>query len=216
VKPSKSVSASPSESEAIAEEQTQTPSETSSVSAPGEAANIGKTAQSALEDSLVETASKKAESDPKEILKIGKPDSVTALGTEPTKERNAGNNGESQKRHASVPTDGLAKNRIVNGFEAKVNIGQQEKHIPGTNNYKNEIKNGKPKSPMNGNVDEIQVLLNKKAGTGEMIGTNKERVEFGEVIGQYVDITTGTATNTEIGIIHYGKKGAHIVPARPR
>ncbi|AKA70517.1 polymorphic toxin type 50 domain-containing protein [Clostridium scatologenes] len=114
------------------------------------------------------------------------------------------------------PIEGAGNPKIVNGFEAKVNVGQQQKHIPGTNNYKNEIANGKIKSPMNGNVDYIQGLLNKKAGTGEMIGTNKERVDFGDVIGQYVDPTTGTATDTTIGIIHYGKNGAHIVPARPK
>ncbi len=105
---------------------------------------------------------------------------------------------------------------IVNGFELKVNVGQQQKHMPGTNNYKNEIANGKIKSPMNGNVDDIQNLLNKKTGTGEMIGTNKERVDFGDIIGQYVDPTTRIGTDTSIGIIHYGKNGAHIVPARPK
>ena len=48
-----------------------------------------------------------------------------------------------------------------------------------------------------------------------MIGNNKERVDFGKVIGQYVDSTTGNGTDPTIGIIHYGNKGAHIVPARP-
>ena len=105
--------------------------------------------------------------------------------------------------------------KIVNGFEAKVNVGQQEKHIPGTNNYKNEIANGKVKSTINGDANDVQRLLDEKAGTGTMIGNNKERVNFGEVIGQYVDPNTGIATDTTVGIIHYGKNGAHIVPARP-
>ena len=38
---------------------------------------------------------------------------------------------------------------------------------------------------------------------------------FGQVIGKYVDPNTGVGTETTIGIIHYGEKGAHIVPARP-
>lgn len=50
---------------------------------------------------------------------------------------------------------------------------------------------------------------------GSFIGINKERVDFGKVIGQYVDPNTGIVKETTIGIIHYGKKGAHIVPARP-
>ncbi|SFR97778.1 polymorphic toxin type 50 domain-containing protein [Anaeromicropila populeti] len=98
----------------------------------------------------------------------------------------------------------------------KVNVGQQEKHIPGTNNYKNEIAKGKVKSIIKGDANDVQRLLDEKAGTGTMIGNNKERVNFGEVIGQYVDPNTGIATDTTVGIIHYGKNGAHIVPARPK
>ena len=64
-------------------------------------------------------------------------------------------------------------------------------------------------------MKDIQKLLDEKAGTGTMIGDNKERVDFGQVIGQYVNPTTGEATDTTMGIIHYGNKGAHIVPARP-
>ena len=105
--------------------------------------------------------------------------------------------------------------KTVNGFEAKVNVGQQNKHIPGTNEYKTALNNGQTKSIINGNSSDIQKLLDSKAGTGEFLGTNKERVDFGQVIGQYVDSNTGIGVDTTVGIIHYGKKGAHIVPARP-
>ena len=91
----------------------------------------------------------------------------------------------------------------------------KKKHIPGTNEYENLIASGCTKSPMRGTLDDNQKLLDRKAGTGSMIGNNKERVDFGEVIGQYVDPITGQATDTTMGIIHYGSKGAHIVPARP-
>lgn len=103
----------------------------------------------------------------------------------------------------------------VNGYDAKVNPGQQNKHIPGTNEYKNSAANGNNRSTLNGNLDDVQKLLDEKAGTGSMIGNNKERVDFGKVIGQYVDPVTDQATDTTMGIIHYGNKGAHIVPARP-
>lgn len=99
----------------------------------------------------------------------------------------------------------------VNGYEARVNPGQQNKHILGTNENKTS---GEHRSIMYGTLEDIQKLLDDKAGTGSPIGSNKERVDFGQIIGQYVD-GDGKATETSIGIIHYGKKGAHIVPARP-
>jgi len=60
-------------------------------------------------------------------------------------------------------------------------------------------------------------LLDDFAGTGQKIpGTNKERVDFGKVIGQYYDDVTGKFVDTTKGIIHYDSKGgAHIVPAKP-
>jgi filamentous hemagglutinin len=43
---------------------------------------------------------------------------------------------------------------------------------------------------------------------------SKERVNFGEKIGIYID-EAGNAFSTTNGIIHYSKDGIHIVPARP-
>lgn len=61
-----------------------------------------------------------------------------------------------------------------------------------------------------------QQLLDEFAGTGQKIGTTKERVDFGKVIGKYYDEATGTYTDITKGIIHYNSKAqAHIVPARP-
>lgn len=47
---------------------------------------------------------------------------------------------------------------------------------------------------------------NDRAGTGDFLGVNKERVNFGQVIGQYVDPNTRIGVETTIGIIHYGKR----------
>lgn len=95
-----------------------------------------------------------------------------------------------------------------------VNQGQQDKHIPGTNNYDQEIAKGNQRSIL---TEDPQKLLNKKAGTGQPIGnSSKERVDFGKVIGQYYDPVSGTFSDTTKGIIHYNSRGqAHIVPARP-
>ncbi len=99
--------------------------------------------------------------------------------------------------------------QTVNGFDTTVNAGKQGKHIVGNNNF---IEG---RSVFNGTVDDAQRLVDNFAGTGEWIGTNKERVNFGEVIGQYVNPTTNEAVDTTVGIIHYSKTGTHIVPAQP-
>lgn len=55
-----------------------------------------------------------------------------------------------------------------------------------------------------GNVNDIQ-----KAG-------DKLRVDFGKTIGKHVDPVTGEEIETTIGLISSGKKGAQIVPGRPK
>ncbi|MDA1475259.1 T7SS effector LXG polymorphic toxin [Bacillus changyiensis] len=105
--------------------------------------------------------------------------------------------------------------REVHGYPAKVKPGAQEKHIPGTPNYKQEVANGKHKSIFIGDNKRAQELLDKFAGKGTKLGNNKERVDFGQPIGKYYDKDTGKYVNTTRGLIHYSKNGAHIVPARP-
>lgn len=96
----------------------------------------------------------------------------------------------------------------------KINVGKQDKHIPGTNNYKQSIASGANRSIL---AENPQQLLDDFAGTGQKIGANKERVDFGKVIGQYYDESTGTFVDTTRGIIHYDSKGgSHIVPSAPR
>lgn len=102
------------------------------------------------------------------------------------------------------------KRRSVNGFDTTVNSGRQGKHIVGNNNY---IEG---RSIFQGGIDDAQRLADEFAGTGVWIGANKERVDFGKVIGRYVNLETGEAVETTIGIIHYSTKGLHIVPAQPR
>jgi len=71
-----------------------------------------------------------------------------------------------------------------------------------------------------GNLKEIQRLINEKAGTGEFINEQRERVDFGKkIIGKYYDRDRKEFFETTWGIIHYGKNGtqAHIVivPSNP-
>ena len=66
-----------------------------------------------------------------------------------------------------------------------------------------------------GSEKKAQSLVNKFAGTGQWFPPNKERINFGQIIGSYVDRKTGKSYKTTMGTIHYSKTGTHIVPAKP-
>lgn len=105
--------------------------------------------------------------------------------------------------------------REVNGFPAKVKSGAQEKHIPETPNYKQEVANGKKKSIFYGDNKKAQELLDKYAGKGEFLKNGREVIDFGQKIGKSYDMKTDKYIETTRGTIHYSKDGAHIVPAKP-
>ncbi|MFD4417562.1 T7SS effector LXG polymorphic toxin, partial [Bacillus safensis] len=80
--------------------------------------------------------------------------------------------------------------REVNGFPAKVKSGAQEKHIPETPNYKQEVANGKKKSIFYGDNKKAQELLDKYAGKGEFLKNGREVIDFGQKIGKTYDMKT--------------------------
>ena len=90
-------------------------------------------------------------------------------------------------------------------------MAKQGKHIPGHSNYieGRSILRADPEA------------LATRAGTGQPVNRVprgqpgfKERVDFGEVIGDFVE--DGVATTTTKGIITYAADGTiHIIPARP-
>lgn len=97
----------------------------------------------------------------------------------------------------------------------KVEIDKQNKHVVGKHNFRQGSGEFTHADPQN--------LLDRFAGKGKPVGDKvhgmpdyRERVNFGEIIGYYVD-----PNNPEIklpttkGIIRYSKKGAHIVPSHP-
>jgi len=100
------------------------------------------------------------------------------------------------------------------GGTIRVNQGQQDKHILGTNNFNQEVAKGINKSIL---TENAQKLLDDFAGTGVRLpNTNREWVDFGKVIGQYFDRITGKYIDTTKGYIHYDSRGnAHIVPSSP-
>jgi hypothetical protein len=75
----------------------------------------------------------------------------------------------------SAGTSGANPNNV------KIKQGQQDKHIQGTNNYNKSVASGKMPSRL---TENAQDLLDEFAGTGNKIpDTNKERVDFGKIIG---------------------------------
>lgn len=95
------------------------------------------------------------------------------------------------------------------GGRTTLHTGRQGKHIVGNKNY---IPG---RSIFLGTIEEAQQLVRKFSGTGTPAGENRERVNFGKVIGYLVNPKTGEKILTTWGIIHYSKSGAHIVPSRP-
>lgn len=87
---------------------------------------------------------------------------------------------------------------------------RQGKHIIGHKNYL------EGKSIFSGSVKEAEYLVKKYSGTGDFVGGGKERVDFGKIIGFYVDKSTGKQYPTTMGIIHTSKDGSHIVPSKPK
>lgn len=102
--------------------------------------------------------------------------------------------------------------RKVKGFTTELHSGAQGKHIPGHSNYDPNAG----RSIFHGSLVHAQELIDKFAGSGTWHGTNKETVDFGEIIGTWVSPDGSERLSTTRGTIHYGKRGAHIVPAAPR
>ena len=99
--------------------------------------------------------------------------------------------------------------------QPRLDHAKQGKHIPGSRTYipgRSTLTDPDP-----------QGLLDRWAGTGQPINDipigrpgSKERVDFGRIIGDYVDPATGMAIRITRGIIAYDRRGrAHIIPARP-
>jgi RHS repeat-associated protein len=92
-----------------------------------------------------------------------------------------------------------------------VDDGKQGKHTPGHNNYQ------AGRSVLTADANQLA----RRAGTGQQIGNipvgqpgSKERIDFGKIIGNYVD-KNGHSMPTTKAIIHYSTSGIHIVPSRP-
>jgi len=95
---------------------------------------------------------------------------------------------------------------VPDDFPRNIHSGQQGKHIPGHNNFtqgRSPLANGvNPQSLLNGVHNGAHPII-------RMTPRGQPVVNFGSTIGQF------GGRNTQIGIIHHGRNGAHIVPANP-
>ena len=98
----------------------------------------------------------------------------------------------------------------TSNISTTIHMGAQGKHISGHNNYISgkSILTSDPQKLLDDfharNVQDVRVISDTKV-----------KVKFNEEIGKHLDSLTGDETSTPCGIIHSGKKGAHIVPALP-
>ncbi len=101
------------------------------------------------------------------------------------------------------PDDNDSNNK--NTISKKIHEGQQGKHIPDHNNFI------ATRSPLNKGINPQKLLDGFHSGKYSTVRNagGKPVVDFGKTIG------THNGNATRYGIIHSGKKGAHIRPANP-
>ena len=117
-------------------------------------------------------------------------------------------------KNAGLYEKDVSLRRKIKAGQISINIesGKQGKHIVGHNNY---IPG---RSYLTVSEDQVQNLVNRYAGTGRMQRdekdkwSHKEIIISDETIGISVDPVTGEEKETNKFVIHYSKKGVHIVP----
>lgn len=110
---------------------------------------------------------------------------------------------------------GKIKESITNTFGQNsllVNKGKQSIHDKTSKKYV------KGRSYLLINVDDVQSVIDSHLETGTHINApygNKVRIYCDKIIGIYVDPVTKKEYPTSVGIVHFSKKGSHLVPQRP-
>lgn len=119
------------------------------------------------------------------------------------------------------------RRRIQNEYSHEMNVGRQNGHYVGTNEYNMYVQKQQRQGLYGPSVvtvtpDELKELFNQYSSTGiimrdEKTGRWKESELItvnDKIIGQTVDLQTGEKIDTPCFMIHYSrKKGWHIVPA---
>jgi len=148
---------------------------------------------------------------------------ASRLDIQPTNGYNTRTQTIQQLRIPQIPSSDITKKIAAGEYSTKLSHQQYLKHVGGTvqyNKYKasRAAKGGNPQSVLLISEAEAQMLIEQKAGTGIVKVNRKgeptplEYIRTDRVIGQYYG--GGKYHSTSKAAIHYGKKGAHIVPIK--
>ena len=126
------------------------------------------------------------------------------------------NEAEKWEETSTAYKDLVLKEKIKSANYIKtIKLGQQRKHIRGTNEYT------EGRSYITITETQAQELVEKYAGTGRIIRSTstgkwqrKEKIVVDYEIGQYINKFDGTNESTNSFMISYAKDGTHIIPAR--
>lgn len=137
------------------------------------------------------------------------------------KARNTKQYEEWQWQYRQINMQIKARKDIISGkYPLKINAGKQNRHIEGTNQYKDYMlklsNSGYKPSTLEVSPEE---LLNKFSGKGRIIVSSpnqppKESVNTGRYIGKYFDSQSNEMINTNWVMICYSKTGSHIYPKK--
>lgn len=119
------------------------------------------------------------------------------------------------------------RRRIQNEYSHEMNVGRENGHYVGTNEYNMYVQKQQRQGLYGPSVvtvtpDELKELFNQYSSTGIILRDKKtgawkqsELITVNDkIIGQTVDLYTGERVDTACFTIHYSlKKGWHIVPA---
>ena len=120
-----------------------------------------------------------------------------------------------------IPKKSTIAKRIEKGeIFSQIHKGQQRTHIEGTKEYRDKYKDGSnPQDILTISMEEAQELVNKYGGKGDpgkrdINGIWTEFADADYVVGKYY--SNGEYHETKRFTIHYSKKGAHVIPVRPK
>lgn len=120
----------------------------------------------------------------------------------------------------------ILKSKIDSGeISTKVSAQQQQKHIEGTSQFArylaDRIAKGKhPQSILTVSIEKAQALIDRYSCTGIVDVTRSGKIRTVEfvttdlIVGKYFE--NDSFLETSRVAIHYGKKGAHIVPVKEK
>lgn len=128
-------------------------------------------------------------------------------------------------RIPQLPASSISEKVASGEYSLKLSQQQYDKHIVGTMDYERYLESRKQKglsqqSVLSISKEEAQDIIYKHSGTGIIkprkngTGTNIEWITCEKDIGYYYN--KGVPIPTKKAAIHYGKRGAHLVPIRGR